>query len=87
MTVLWAWAFVLLIFAQVTMELLPVSPCFGEESPGQKSEKSKERASTQATNQSQLEDKNKVANLSDTQPIYLGNKFSQKYNLKCCHVA
>lgn len=87
MTVLWAWAFVLLIFAQVTMELLPVSPCFGEESPGQKSEKSKESASTQATNQSQLEDKNKGTNLSDTQPIYLGNKFSQKYHLKGCHFA
>ncbi len=87
MTVLWALAFVLLIFLQVSTALLPVSPCFAEETSPQESKKSNDSASTQATNQSESEGKNKEANLSDTQPIYLGNKFSQKYHLKGCHFA
>ncbi len=87
MTVLWASAFVLLIFLQASMTLFPVSPCFGEETKDQKSQTSKESASTQATNQSESEGKNKEAILSETQLIYLGNKFSQKYHLKGCHFA
>jgi hypothetical protein len=87
MTVLWASAFVLLIFLQVSTALLPVSPCFAEETSPQGSQKSNVSASTQATNQSESEGKKKEANLSDTQPIYLGNKFSQKYHLKGCHFA
>lgn len=85
MTVLWASAFVLLIFIQVSMAQLPISPCFAKT----KLEKLEtvESASTKATNQSQSEGKNKEAILSETQPLYLGNKFSQKYHLKGCHFA
>lgn len=86
MTVFWASAFVLLIFSQVLMALLPINPCFGEEKSEKKLEVS-ERASTKATNQSESEGKNKEAILSETQTVYLGNKFSQKYHLKGCHFA
>lgn len=85
MTVLWASAFVLLIFSPVSMALLPISPCFAKEKL-EKVEKV-ESPSTKATNQSESEVQNKEAILSEAQCVYLGNKFSQKYHLKGCHFA
>jgi len=93
MTVIKASVRVLLMSSLTQLALIYMEPCFADEQP----EVKEQSASTKATIQSDKTDKTdekkdqpitvEQANLSESQNLYLGNKFSQKYHLKGCHFA